>query len=222
MSASPLHLTLVDDSDLAQAGLTSLLAPFADRVAVVDNRTAIARPTDIDVVLYEPVDQSSMARSLLRDLQEASNARAAVFSWAGPTGLPTQTTNPYFAKSLTASQLVVLVEKLASGRLEAEAETETGTEAAPHPAPQVGLAPVNVEARVDEVGLTPREGEIVGLIVTGMSNREIGETLTLSINSVKTYIRSAYRKMGVERRTQAVLWGLSHGMGQEPRPALVS
>ncbi len=88
MSASPLHVTLVDDSDLAQAGLTSLLAPFADRVIVVDNREAIARPADIDVVLYEPVDQSSMARSLLRDLQEASSARAAVFSWASPRTCP--------------------------------------------------------------------------------------------------------------------------------------
>ncbi len=217
MSASPLHVTLVDDSDLAQAGLTSLLAPFADRVMVVDNRAAIARPDDIDVVLYEPVDQSSMARSLLRDLQEASNARAAVFSWASPGGLPTQTTNPHFAKSLTASQLVVRVEKLVSGRLEAE-PAPVAVDQAPA-LPEVSAA---TASPVDDVGLTPREGEIVGLIVTGMSNREIGDALTLSINSVKTYIRSAYRKMGVERRTQAVLWGLARGIGEAPVPALVS
>jgi NarL family two-component system response regulator LiaR len=34
----------------------------------------------------------------------------------------------------------------------------------------------------------------------------------LSINSVKTYIRTAYAKMGVTRRSQAVLWGIQHGM----------
>jgi DNA-binding CsgD family transcriptional regulator len=62
-----------------------------------------------------------------------------------------------------------------------------------------------------DVGLTPREAEIVGLIVSGLSNREIGERLQLSINSVKTYIRTAYRKIGVERRAQAVLWGIQHG-----------
>ena len=33
----------------------------------------------------------------------------------------------------------------------------------------------------------------------------------LSINSIKTYISSAYRKIGVARRTQAVLWGMSNG-----------
>ena len=57
--------------------------------------------------------------------------------------------------------------------------------------------------------------------MSGLSNREIGERLQLSINSVKTYIRSAYRKMGVERRTQAVLWGLDNGIHVERSQALV-
>ena len=72
-----------------------------------------------------------------------------------------------------------------------------------------------------EVGLTPREADIVARIVAGLSNREISEELVLSVNSVKTYIRSAYRKMGVDRRTQAVLWGLEHGFGESHDPALV-
>jgi DNA-binding CsgD family transcriptional regulator len=54
--------------------------------------------------------------------------------------------------------------------------------------------------------LTGREHQIVALIAQGHSNREISEQLYLSINSVKTYIRSAYRKIGVTRRTQAVIW----------------
>ena len=36
-------------------------------------------------------------------------------------------------------------------------------------------------------------------------------TTFLSINSVKSYIRSTYRKIGVNSRTQAVLWGIEHG-----------
>jgi DNA-binding CsgD family transcriptional regulator len=35
----------------------------------------------------------------------------------------------------------------------------------------------------------------------------------ISINTLKSYIRSAYRKMGVERRAQAVRWGIEHGAG---------
>ena len=80
-------------------------------------------------------------------------------------------------------------------------------EVEPEPAPVAQL-----DLDIEDVGLTPREGEIIGLIVSGLSNREISESLQLSINSVKTYIRSAYRKMGVERRTQAVLWGLDNGL----------
>lgn len=218
MTATPLQITLVDDSDLAAAGLTTILEPYADRVVVVDNREAIAHPDRVDVVLYEPLGQTSMARSLLRDLQRGSEAEHAVFSWAAPGELPTESTTAYLSKSLTAAQLVVSVEQLAEGRFENAAGDATGE---PSP-PQHGSAapPEPPPARPgEEAGLTPRECEIVGLIVAGMSNREIGEALTLSINSVKTYIRSAYRKMGVERRTQAVLWGLAQGMESEPTPA---
>ena len=49
------------------------------------------------------------------------------------------------------------------------------------------------------------------LITQGLSNQEIAERSYLSINSVKTYIRTAYRKIGVTRRAQAVAWGMRHG-----------
>jgi DNA-binding CsgD family transcriptional regulator len=58
--------------------------------------------------------------------------------------------------------------------------------------------------------LSTREGDVLQLIVSGRTNAEICLLLNLSINSVKTYIRMAYRKIGVERRSQAVVWGLKH------------
>ena len=60
-------------------------------------------------------------------------------------------------------------------------------------------------------GLSPREAEILALITQGLTNKEIAGRVYLSINSVKTYIRSAYRKINVERRPQAVLWGVQNG-----------
>ncbi len=63
-----------------------------------------------------------------------------------------------------------------------------------------------------EEGLSARESEVVSMITQGVTNEEIAKACYLSINSVKSYIRSAYRKMGVERRSQAVLWGVEHGM----------
>ena len=61
-------------------------------------------------------------------------------------------------------------------------------------------------------GLSARESEVLCLIAQGLSNQEIADRAYLSINSVKTYIRSAYRKIRVERRTQAVLWATRNGL----------
>jgi DNA-binding NarL/FixJ family response regulator len=60
-------------------------------------------------------------------------------------------------------------------------------------------------------GISDREADVLRLIVGGLSNQAIAHTLFLSINSVKTYIRSTYRKAGVDNRAQAVAWGLAHG-----------
>ena len=61
-------------------------------------------------------------------------------------------------------------------------------------------------------GLTERELEVLELVTVGRSNDEIAKRLFLSINSVKSYIRTGYRKIGATRRTQAVLWGVEHGL----------
>lgn len=60
------------------------------------------------------------------------------------------------------------------------------------------------EAKLRELGLTPREHEILGLIAQGLSNREIGEKLFVSENTVKTHSSRLFEKMQVNRRVQAV------------------
>jgi two-component system, NarL family, response regulator LiaR len=61
--------------------------------------------------------------------------------------------------------------------------------------------------RLKELGITPREHEILGLIAEGLSNREIGERLFVSENTVKTHSSRLFDKLGVNRRVQAVLKG---------------
>jgi DNA-binding CsgD family transcriptional regulator len=63
--------------------------------------------------------------------------------------------------------------------------------------------------------LTTRERETLALIATGRSNDEIAQEMQISLNSVKSYIRSAYRKTGVQSRSQAVLWAVTHGVRVE-------
>ena len=62
-----------------------------------------------------------------------------------------------------------------------------------------------------EAGLSTREAKILADVVRGFANTEIACRQSVSINTVKSYIRSTYRKIGVTSRAQAVSWGLQHG-----------
>jgi NarL family two-component system response regulator LiaR len=66
--------------------------------------------------------------------------------------------------------------------------------------------------KLKELGITPREHEILGLIAEGLSNREIGERLFVSENTVKTHSSRLFEKLGVNRRVQAVLKGRELGL----------
>ena len=59
-------------------------------------------------------------------------------------------------------------------------------------------------ARMEALGITPREHEILTLIAAGLSNREIAERLFVSENTVKTHSSRLFDKLQAKRRTQAV------------------
>ena len=58
--------------------------------------------------------------------------------------------------------------------------------------------------RLDQLGITPREFEILQCIATGLSTREIAEKLFVSENTVKTHSSRLFDKLNAKRRTQAV------------------
>ncbi len=64
----------------------------------------------------------------------------------------------------------------------------------------------------DDLGLTPREFEILELIAQGLSNREMAEKLNVSENTVKTHLSRVFDKLGAKRRTQAVQFGKEFGL----------
>jgi len=68
------------------------------------------------------------------------------------------------------------------------------------------------ETRLRELGITPRELEILELIARGMSNREIAEKLFVSENTVKTHSSRLFEKLSARRRTQAVQMGKEFGL----------
>lgn len=58
--------------------------------------------------------------------------------------------------------------------------------------------------------LSDRELEALALVAAGLTNQEIARRLYLTVNTVKTHLRVAYRKISVHSRSQAVAWYLSH------------
>ena len=103
----------------------------------------------------------------------------------------------YLSKTLPARELVDALEAVHAGELVVSDRRAGPT------APRVRTGPAERE------GLTDREAEILALITQGKSNAEVAQLTYLSPNTVKSYIRTIYRKIDVDSRTQAVLWGVS-------------
>ena len=68
------------------------------------------------------------------------------------------------------------------------------------------------KGRLEQLGITPREHEILTLIAAGLSTREIAEKLFVSENTVKTHSRRLFDKLNARRRTQAVQIAKEQGL----------
>ena len=65
---------------------------------------------------------------------------------------------------------------------------------------------------LDIPSLTEQEVRILTLIAEGLTNSDIAEVLTVSLNTVKTHVRNIFVKLGVSDRTQAAIWAIRRGL----------
>jgi NarL family two-component system response regulator LiaR len=170
---------------------------------VVETAARLPVITDVDVVLYDTFGQVQGAGIDLEDFVRDSGAKVVIYSWNLRPDLVEKAiaggASGYLSKVLTGPVIVEALERIMSGEiviLAGDHGTSVGGE---------GDWPGR------SAGLSPREAEVVALIARGLSNEEIAERAYVSMSSVKSHIRSAYRKIGVERRTQAVLWAVANG-----------
>jgi DNA-binding NarL/FixJ family response regulator len=204
MSTGPIRVAVVNDYEIVVAGVAAMLAPYHDRVRVVELDSGLPVVNDVDVILYDTFAAVQGNGVDLDELLQGSDARVVIFSWNLHRELVASALERgaagYLSKGMDAEEIVAGIEAVHRG------ETITPPESAPA---------VDTRAAGEwpgrEAGLSAREAEVIALIAQGLSNQEIAERTYLSINSVKTYIRTAYRKMNVSRRSQAVAWGLRHG-----------
>ena len=208
----PIRLAVVNDYELVVAGVAAMLAPLSDQVRVVELDSSLPVAGDVDVVLYDTFAQVQGERLELEELVSPSGPKVVVYSWSTDADLVEETLRRgaagYLTKGLGGEAIAAAVEKVCAGEVvrphgSGPAAGDAGRPDAP------GAWPGK------EHGLTPRESEILALITQGLSNQEIAAQTYLSINSVKTYIRTAYRKIGLVRRSQAVGWGMRHGFAPD-------
>jgi len=203
----PVRTTVIDDHQIDVAGLSAVLGRFPDLVTLV----APDDPT-VDVVLYGARELFAGHDSTLHALLRTSPATVIVMGW-GSDG--SQVASAVACGADGHLSKMMPGPDLAAGVIRINASRDRGR-VLPHDSechPALGTA-----------RLTPREQQVLELITLGLTNQEIADLTYLSINSVKTYVRSAYRKIGVTRRSQAVSWGLRAGFAherddREPEPA---
>jgi DNA-binding NarL/FixJ family response regulator len=211
MNANPIRLAVVDDYEVVVNGLVKMLERYKDRVVVVELDTTPQEPEvaeQCDIVLYDTFGQAHGDEVTLSHLIGAPNVgEVVVYTWNFQPDLVRRSLEAgvkgYLSKTLPASELVAALERVHAGETIVSAE--------------VGTGPIAGEWPGREEGLTPREAEVLALITQGLSNNEIAAQTHLSINSVKSYIRTGYRKIGVTSRSQAVLWGVRHGFEPDHR-----
>lgn len=205
MAKNKISLLLVDDHMVVRVGLRSLLETQPDICVVAEaasGRSALEAFAKYhpDVTLMDlrmPDLNGAEATALLR--QQFPGARVLVLTTydydediyraleAGAAG--------YLLKNIDSASLLAAVRAIHAGTYklpEALATRLAQRKAAPE--------------------LTPRELEVLLLIVQGQSNKEIGSTLNLSENTVKNHVKMILEKLGVADRTQAATCALQRGL----------
>ena len=195
---------MVDDYDVVLLGVAQMLDPYRDRVLIAELDTNEPVADRVDIVLYDSFAQPESDHNEISVLINNPRARrVGVYTWNFHPDLIRsalrQGVHGYLSKTLAARDLVAALEAVHTG------ETVV-SDPPPRPRSANGL---NWPGRGE--GLTDRESEILALITQGKSNTEVATLTYLSPNTVKSYIRTIYRKINAGSRTQAVLWGVRNG-----------
>ncbi len=201
------RVALADDYEVVVLGLEQMLAPYSDRVQVIEFDLNELPRAPVDITLYDTFAQPQVTDATIDALvQDEAAGSIVIFTWNIDPALAdvarSKGLGGYLSKALDGAELVAALEAVYAGETVVHIEQQ----------PLDALWPGQPEWPGRSAGLTAREAEVVSLITQGWSNQEIADRTYLSINSVKSYIRSAYRRMGVATRSQAVLWGVENGL----------
>ena len=196
---SVVRVAIVEPHELLVAGWERLLSDTPTsryQVAAGDSR----EPADITLYGVRPDDRAGCHDPDLHALLRSTRSTVVVTHW-GDTPAAVEAAlrcgaRGALSRGLPQAGLLAGIERILRN---ADPRLCPTADASCHP-------------EVARAGLSPRELEVLCLVARGLTNQEIAERLYLSINTVKTYIRCGYRKVGAERRSHAVIWVQRHGL----------
>ena len=171
-----------------------MLETLPERIEIVDLASHEGDLADLDLVIY---DLTGLQASGDEDLRRLVGANAAVLGLTddrrADLGELAQRlgVRSVVPMSLTADELIGAVQATVRGQVAPDVALRRASDADPR--------------------LSDRELEVLACVAEGLSNAEIARRLYLSVNTVKSYIRTGYRKIGATRRSQAVGWYLGAG-----------
>ena len=202
--ARPITVALVDDYDVVLMGLANIIDRYRDRVVVAEIDSNEPVDDVVDIVLYDCFAQPEADHEHIGVLLEHPRARrVVVYTWNFHPELIAAArqhgVHGYLSKALPARELIAALEAVHAGDVVFS-----------DPPVRAGVVSGRDWPGRDE-GLSEREAEILALITQGLSNADVAARTFLTPNTVKSYIRTLYRKIGVSSRTQALLWGIEHG-----------
>ena len=195
----PIRVAIANDYPLVIAGTARALESYPAQVTVVEyaSRTQVKR--QVDVVLFDTFAAApGVADVRTRVFSDSALSRVLVFTWQ---------TDPVMVRAALAAGAAGVVSKTvtAEGLIHAVLRVHHGEEVLPTPKPSDFQYASFGRWPGDRDGISARESEVLALICQGFSNQVIAQSMYLTTNTVKTYIRSLYRKIEVVTDRKSVV-----------------
>ena len=192
------RVALVNDYEIVLEGLRALLRAYEPEIRVVELDVEAKPKRAVDVTLFDTYGELHETRQRARDLAaDAANGAVIVFSFSDNAAFADTYLDAgaqgFISKGLPANQIVEGIRAAAQG------ETVMLVRRSQH-----GTTSPELRWPGRDAGLTVRESELLALLPTGMTNRELGDHLHLSENTIKSQLRGLFSKLEVRNRVQAV------------------
>lgn len=204
-NASPIRVMLVDDSELVRRGIASVLASAGSAIKVVAEAgnvaTAVSECLRVkpDIVLMDIRMPDGQGFDACRQiLQKQPTTKVIVLtSYANDSFVYESVAagaQGYLMKEIDPQGLIQAVRDVAAGRSILDPDTTNRV---------LRLLRGGTESGADLAALSPQERRVLALVAEGMTNKQVGEQLSLSENTVKNYLVNVFEKLHVKRRSQA-------------------